>query len=165
MTAVREGLPDGRYGRSADRRADRKLKIVGAVLGVALLGVVGWSGYSYIAGQDLSGRVITWDRVSDHAVKVHLEVVKGKGDTGVCTLRSQADSGARWDARTSPWTPRRSRWTWRSRSVRRAGDQRRTGRLHVRGPRLTGIRRPAASAGRPRAHRPVCRPAHSAPTR
>ncbi|OKI09790.1 hypothetical protein A6A06_03870 [Streptomyces sp. CB02923] len=94
MTAVREGLPDGRYGRSADQRADRKLKIVGAVLGVALLGVVGWSGFSYISGQDLSGRVITWNRVSDSAVKVHLEVVKGKDDTGVCTLRSQSDDGA-----------------------------------------------------------------------
>ncbi|MEU9124023.1 DUF4307 domain-containing protein [Streptomyces sp. NPDC048506] len=94
MAAVREGLPEGRYGRSADQRADRKLKIIGAVLGVALLGVVGWSGVSYIAGQDLSGRVITWDAVSDHAVKVHLEVVKDTDDTGVCTLRSQADDGS-----------------------------------------------------------------------
>ncbi|MFF4601832.1 DUF4307 domain-containing protein [Streptomyces sp. NPDC001339] len=94
MTAAREGLPDGRYGRSADQRADRKLKIIGAVLGVALLGVVGWSGFSYITGQDLSGRVITWDAVSDHAVTVHLEVVKGMDDTGVCTLRSQADDGS-----------------------------------------------------------------------
>ncbi|TJZ45372.1 DUF4307 domain-containing protein [Streptomyces piniterrae] len=94
MTAEREGLPDGRYGRSADQRADRKLKIIGAVLGVALLGVVGWSGVSYIAGQDLSGRVIGWDAVSDSAVKVHLEVVKDKDDTGVCTLRSQSEDGA-----------------------------------------------------------------------
>ncbi|MFJ6602755.1 DUF4307 domain-containing protein [Streptomyces lydicus] len=94
MTAVREGLPDGRYGRSADQRADRKLKIIGAVLGAVLLGVVTWSGVSYIAGQDLSGRVITWDAVSDHAVKVHLEIVKGTDDKGVCTLRSQADDGS-----------------------------------------------------------------------
>ncbi|MFF8310539.1 DUF4307 domain-containing protein [Streptomyces lydicus] len=94
MTAVREGLPDGRYGRSADQRADRKLKIIGAVLGAALLGVIAWSGVSYIAGQDLSGRVITWDAVSDHAVKVHLEIVKGADDKGVCTLRSQADDGS-----------------------------------------------------------------------
>ncbi|AOP51605.1 DUF4307 domain-containing protein [Streptomyces lydicus] len=94
MTAVRDGLPDGRYGRSADQRADRKLKIIGAVLGTALLGVVAWSGVSYIAGQDLSGRVITWDAVSDHAVKVHLEIVKGTDDKGVCTLRSQADDGS-----------------------------------------------------------------------
>ncbi|MFF7410959.1 DUF4307 domain-containing protein [Streptomyces lydicus] len=94
MTAVREGLPDGRYGRSADQRADRKLKIIGAVLGAVLLGVIAWSGVSYIAGQDLSGRVITWDAVSDHAVKVHLEIVKGADDKGVCTLRSQADDGS-----------------------------------------------------------------------
>ncbi|MGW5122092.1 DUF4307 domain-containing protein [Streptomyces noursei] len=94
MAAVREGLPDGRYGRSADQRADRKLKIIGAVLGVALLGVVGWLGVSYISGQDLSGRIITWEAVSDHAVKVHLEVVKDKDDTGVCTLRSQATDGS-----------------------------------------------------------------------
>ncbi|UNO40192.1 DUF4307 domain-containing protein [Streptomyces sp. MST-110588] len=94
MAAVREGLPDGRYGRSSDQRADRKLKIIGSVLGVALLGVVGWAGASYISKQDLSGRVITWKAVSDHAVKVHLEIVKGTDDKGVCTLRSQAESGA-----------------------------------------------------------------------
>ncbi|GFE22401.1 MULTISPECIES: DUF4307 domain-containing protein [Streptomyces] len=94
MTAVREGLPDGRYGRSADERADRKLKIIGAVLGAALLGVIGWSGISYISGQDLSGRVIGWDAVSDHALKVHLEVVKDADTTGVCTLRSQAEDGS-----------------------------------------------------------------------
>ncbi|WP_406479389.1 DUF4307 domain-containing protein [Streptomyces platensis] len=94
MTAVRDGLPDGRYGRSADQRADRKLKIIGAVLGAALLGVIGWSGISYITGQDLSGRVIAWDAVSDHAVKVHLEVVKDAGAKGVCTLRSQAEDGS-----------------------------------------------------------------------
>ncbi|MYX07038.1 DUF4307 domain-containing protein [Streptomyces sp. SID8375] len=94
MTAVREGLPDGRYGRSADERADRKLKIIGAVLGAALLGVIGWSGISYISGQDLSGRVIGWDAVSDRAVKVHLEVVKDTDTTGVCTLRSQAEDGS-----------------------------------------------------------------------
>lgn len=93
MTAVREGLPEGRYGRSADARADRKLKIIGSVLGVALLGVIGWCGVSYISGQELSGRVIAWDAVSDHAVKVHLEVVKDVADKGVCTLRSQAEDG------------------------------------------------------------------------
>ena len=94
MAAVREGLPDGRYGRSADQRADRKLKITGAVLGVVLLGVIGWIGGSYISGQDLSGRLIAWDAVSDSAVKVHLEVVKGTDDKGVCTLRSQAEDGS-----------------------------------------------------------------------
>ncbi|NEE31070.1 DUF4307 domain-containing protein, partial [Streptomyces sp. SID7982] len=33
MTTVREAAPEGRYGRTEDQRADRKLKIVGSVLG------------------------------------------------------------------------------------------------------------------------------------
>lgn len=93
MASVREGLPDGRYGRTADQRADRKLKIIGSVLGVALLGLVGWAGGSYIAGQDLSGRVVSWKVVSAEAVDVHLEVIKDKGAKGVCTIRSQSEDG------------------------------------------------------------------------
>ncbi len=38
MSAVREGLPEGRYGRSADERTDRKLKIIGSALGAGMLG-------------------------------------------------------------------------------------------------------------------------------
>ncbi|MFF9477710.1 DUF4307 domain-containing protein [Streptomyces sp. NPDC014733] len=87
MTAVREGLPEGRYGRSSNGRNDRGLKIVGGVLGAALLGVVAWCGISYIGGQQVSGRVITWEAVPDGTVKVHLEVVKDRDATGVCTLR------------------------------------------------------------------------------
>ncbi|TVL93881.1 DUF4307 domain-containing protein [Streptomyces sp. SAJ15] len=93
MATVPAGKPEGRYGRSADERADRKLKIIGGVLGTALLGVVVWSGYSYITGQDVSGRLIGFQVVSDDVVKVHLEVRKGKDDTGVCTLRSRAEDG------------------------------------------------------------------------
>ncbi|WP_405489531.1 DUF4307 domain-containing protein [Streptomyces sp. NBC_00096] len=89
MSAVREELPEGRYGRSADERADRKLKIIGSVLGVGLLGVVGWIGWDYVAGQSVSAEVIKFKVVSDTAVDVHLEVRKEAGVTGVCTLISQ----------------------------------------------------------------------------
>ncbi|MFG2877729.1 DUF4307 domain-containing protein [Streptomyces sp. NPDC048337] len=89
MSAVREGLPEGRYGRSADERADRKLKVVGSVLGVVLLGVVGWIGWDYVAGQSVSAEVIKFQVVSDAEVKVHLEVRKESSVTGVCTLSSQ----------------------------------------------------------------------------
>ncbi|MFJ6721248.1 MULTISPECIES: DUF4307 domain-containing protein [unclassified Streptomyces] len=89
MSTVREGVPEGRYGRTADDRADRKLKIVGSVLGVTLLGVVGWIGWDYVAGQSVSAEVIKFRIVSASEVKVHLEVRKDASVTGVCTLSSQ----------------------------------------------------------------------------
>ncbi|OAH13852.1 DUF4307 domain-containing protein [Streptomyces jeddahensis] len=104
MSAVRDAgtsgsaarPPEGRYGHSAsaDERADRKLKIVGAVLGAALLAFVGWAGYDYIAGTKISGEVIKFDVVSDRAVEVHLEVRKDEDAKGYCTVRSQAEDGA-----------------------------------------------------------------------
>lgn len=96
MAAVGSKLPEGRYGRSrtADEAADRKLKLVGAVLGVLFLGVVGWFGYDYIAGTKVSAEVITFDVVSDDAVEVHLEVRKDADARGYCTLRSQSEDGA-----------------------------------------------------------------------
>ncbi|WP_374775541.1 DUF4307 domain-containing protein [Streptomyces sp. NBC_01310] len=89
MSAVREGLPEGRYGRSADERADRKLKIIGAALGVLLLSVIGWIGWGYISGQSVSAEVIKFQVISDTEVKVHLEVRKEASVTGVCSLSSQ----------------------------------------------------------------------------
>ncbi|MDG4857770.1 DUF4307 domain-containing protein [Streptomyces sp. T-3] len=95
MSAVREQVPEGRYGRSADEQADRKLKIVGAVLGVLLLAVVGWIGYDYVSGKSaFSGELIKSKVISDSAVEVHLEIRKDTDASGVCTLRALARSGA-----------------------------------------------------------------------
>ncbi|MFF3394253.1 DUF4307 domain-containing protein [Streptomyces sp. NPDC002669] len=94
MAAVREPLPENRYGRSADQRADRKLKIIGSVLGVVLLGVVGWIGYDYVTGQGISAEVIKRRVVSDQQVDVHLEIRKDKDAKGYCTLRAQHEDGS-----------------------------------------------------------------------
>jgi hypothetical protein len=93
MTAVREAPPENRYGRSADERADRRLKMVGSVLGVVLLGVVGWIGYDYVTGQGISAEVIKRKVVSDQRVDIHLEVRKDKDAKGYCTLRAQHEDG------------------------------------------------------------------------
>ncbi|MBT2386965.1 DUF4307 domain-containing protein [Streptomyces sp. ISL-11] len=94
MAAAREGLPEGRYGRSADERADRKLKIVGAVLGAGLLGVIAWSGVHYITKTDVSGQLVRSRTVSDDSVQAVLEIRKEKDAAGVCTLRSLGSDGS-----------------------------------------------------------------------
>jgi hypothetical protein len=85
-------LPEGRYGRSPDERADHKLKIVGAVLGATLLALIGYFAYHYVGQNEISGQVISF-QASDDAVRVHLEVRKDSGARGYCTLRSQAANG------------------------------------------------------------------------
>ncbi|GAA2628611.1 DUF4307 domain-containing protein [Streptomyces axinellae] len=98
-------VPEGRYGRTPSTRntarggsggstdTDRGLKITGGVLGVLMLALIAWLGSSYIAGQEVSGEMIKFKVVSDSAVEVHLEVRKDAGTAGVCTLRTQAESG------------------------------------------------------------------------
>ncbi|MWA13245.1 DUF4307 domain-containing protein [Streptomyces sp. BA2] len=95
MAAVSDKLPEGRYdrARSADERADRKLKIIGGVLGALFLLMIGWFGYDYVSGTKVSGEVIKFDVVSASAVEVHLEVRKDADAKGYCTVRSQAEDG------------------------------------------------------------------------
>ena len=93
MSTASTRLPEGRYGRSSDERADRKLKIIGAVLAAALLAVVGYFAYHYVAENKISAEVITFDAQKD-SVKVHLEVRKDADASGYCTIRSQAKDGS-----------------------------------------------------------------------
>ncbi|GEJ98135.1 DUF4307 domain-containing protein [Streptomyces sp. NPDC004009] len=93
MSTASTRLPEGRYGRSSDERADRKLKVAGSVLGVLLLALIGYFAYHYIVQSEISAQVIAFD-ASDDAVRVHLEVHKDSGASGYCTLRSQSAEGA-----------------------------------------------------------------------
>ncbi|MGV4887159.1 DUF4307 domain-containing protein [Streptomyces viridosporus] len=93
MSTASTRLPEGRYGRSSDERADRTLKAVGAVLAVVMIGLLGWFGYHHVVKNEISAEVISFDLAKD-AVKVHLEVHKDAGTDGYCTVRSQTANGA-----------------------------------------------------------------------
>jgi uncharacterized protein DUF4307 len=93
MSTASTRLPEGRYGRSSDARADHRLRTAAIVLGAVLAVVVGWLGYRYVAGSDISAQVVAFSTSKD-AVKVHLEVHKDSGAEGYCTLRSQNADGA-----------------------------------------------------------------------
>ncbi|AEW96206.1 MULTISPECIES: DUF4307 domain-containing protein [Streptomycetaceae] len=98
MSAVRDRVPEGRYGRaprgrygrSADQAKDRTLRVLGTVLGGLLVVALGVGGWWYMSANDVSGQVVTFRVVSDTRVDAHLEVVKDAGQSAVCTLRSQS---------------------------------------------------------------------------
>ncbi|MEV0178063.1 DUF4307 domain-containing protein [Streptomyces sp. NPDC050625] len=92
MSTASTRLPEGRYGRPSDERSDRRLKIAGIALGAALLALVGYFAYHYVAQNEISAQVIAF-KASDSAVEVHLEVHKDAGADGYCTLRSQSENG------------------------------------------------------------------------
>ncbi len=94
MSTASTRPPEGRYGRVSDERADRRLKVLGGVLGAVLLAVVGFFAYHYVGQNKISAEVITFKATSDDAVRVHLEVRKDAGVSGYCTVRSQAEDGA-----------------------------------------------------------------------
>ena len=81
--------------------------VVGTVLGAALLVLVGWFAYHYVAGNRISVEMYTFD-ASATSVKVHLKGDKDAGVEGYCTVRSQSEDGAevgradfRFDAATT----------------------------------------------------------------
>ncbi|MFF5182571.1 DUF4307 domain-containing protein [Streptomyces sp. NPDC000345] len=94
MSTASTRVPEGRYGRASDERADRTLKIAGVVFGAILLVVVGYFAYHYVGENKISAEVITFEAASDNTVQVHLEVRKDAGASGYCTVRSQAADGA-----------------------------------------------------------------------
>ena len=93
MSTASTRLPEGRYGRASDERADRKLKIAGTVLGALLLALIGYFAYHYVGENKISGEVITFEP-HKNSVSVHLEVRKDSGTSGYCTVRSQAADGS-----------------------------------------------------------------------
>lgn len=96
MSAVREDLPEGRYGRvrSADERTDHRLKVTGAVLGALALAMIVWFGWSHVTSTAISGEMIKFDVSASDEARVHVEVYKDREASGYCTVRALAENGA-----------------------------------------------------------------------
>ncbi|MFJ1752100.1 DUF4307 domain-containing protein [Kitasatospora sp. NPDC088134] len=93
--AVPAAAPAGRYGRTDDRAADRRLRVAAVVCGVLFLGLIGWLGSSYLLRETaLNGTVPSFQAVSDTELQLQLSVRKSAGTGGVCTVRSQGADGA-----------------------------------------------------------------------
>ncbi|WP_035798385.1 DUF4307 domain-containing protein [Kitasatospora mediocidica] len=93
-TTAPAGVPEGRYGSTGNRAADRKLKVVGTALGVLAIALIAWLGSTYVIQQSkLNGTVVAFQVVSDSQVQVQLSVSKDSGTSGICTIRSQSPDG------------------------------------------------------------------------
>ncbi|WP_049570786.1 DUF4307 domain-containing protein [Streptomyces sp. SBT349] len=95
MADVRARLPEGRYGRRGTARGgtDRRLTVIGCVLGAALLAFVAWAGFSYIGDQKVTGQLTGFDVVSDESIEINIAMRKPADVDGVCTVRAQAEDG------------------------------------------------------------------------
>lgn len=93
MSTASARVPEGRYGRGSDARADHRLKILAVVMGALFVSLIGYFAWHYVGQNKISGELIAF-QVSADSVQVHLEVRKDSGVDGYCTVRSQAEDGS-----------------------------------------------------------------------
>lgn len=85
--APRQTLAE-RYG-VASRRRRLPLLVSGAVVGLALLGWVGWAAWLQ-STPEVGGRPASFNVVSTHRVLVVVDVVRRDGGSVTCTVSAQA---------------------------------------------------------------------------
>ena len=86
--------PDGRYDQPS-LVGQRVLAVMLAVLFVALLLAVFAALYGrFVGGEDVRGRVISFDVQSDGLVVLDVEVSKAAGGKAYCVLRARGENGA-----------------------------------------------------------------------
>jgi hypothetical protein len=85
--------PEGRYGRRDEKKARARGKRVYYVtvgLVVALVAAIGWK---YASGQSVNGELQTFQVISDHEVRITLQVSKPSDKAVSCTVRSRDTDG------------------------------------------------------------------------
>ena len=101
MSAVRERLPEGRYGRAADAAADRRLRAVAVVCGGLVVAALALGGWWYVSGNSVSGDVIHFQVVSDSQVRAQAESTRAPARPSCAPCARRARTSPRWAAGTS----------------------------------------------------------------
>ncbi len=85
--------PDGRYDQPS-LLGQRVLAVVLGTLFVGLLVAIGVALYNRYGGEQVRGRVVSFDIQSDARVVLDVEVSKSAGGTAYCVVRARGRDGA-----------------------------------------------------------------------
>jgi hypothetical protein len=85
--------PAGRYGRRDEDKARVRGKRVYYVTVALALALVAAIGYKYVSGDPVNGEVQAFQVISDHEVRITLQVSKPSDKAASCTVRSRDANG------------------------------------------------------------------------
>ena len=85
--------PEGRYGRRDEKQARTRGKRVYYVTVALVVALVAAIGYKYASGQSVNGELQTFQVISDHEVRITLQVTKPSDKAASCTVRSRDANG------------------------------------------------------------------------
>jgi hypothetical protein len=85
--------PAGRYSRRDEQRARVRGKRVYYVTVALVLGLVAVIGYTYVSGNPVNGELQTFQVISEHEVRITIQVNKPADRAASCTVRSRDANG------------------------------------------------------------------------
>ncbi|WHT18690.1 DUF4307 domain-containing protein [Crossiella sp. CA-258035] len=87
-------LPEGRYGRSSDRRTPQRVRIALLVAGVLVGGVLAFVGYRNLGTTPIEGKQTAYEILGNDAVKISFEVARDQPERpAVCIVRARSKDG------------------------------------------------------------------------
>ncbi|MBB4674113.1 DUF4307 domain-containing protein [Crossiella cryophila] len=87
-------LPEGRYGRSSDRRTPPWVRVALLVAGVSVGGVLAFVGYRNLGITPIEGKQTAYQVLDNTAVKISFEVARDQPERpAVCVVRARSKDG------------------------------------------------------------------------
>lgn len=87
-------LPEGRYGRSLQRRTPPWVRVTLLVAGVAVGGVLAFVGYQNLGTSPIEGKQTAYEVLDNTSVKISFEVAREQPERpAVCIVRARSQDG------------------------------------------------------------------------